>query len=146
MYAERGLGSLAGLYSFYQGEPKYWVSVYKKTNDFVEDVLNGNADRRGISMLDDGDLIALWAFLHNKRCLGDFLDSNYFFRNRRGYTSWLIGLFRLAYMVALDFDETFVRTEVYERALNEYDIAQLRGSELNKEIAGIISEHIDWGD
>lgn len=146
MYAGRGLGSLAGLYSFCQGEPKYWVSVYKKTNDFVKSVLKQDTDLGEISVLDNGDLIALWAFLHNERSLGNFLESDYFFKNRKVYILWLVDLFHLAYRVALGFNKTFVRAEVYERALNEYDIAQLRGSGLNKEIADIISEHIDWGD
>ena len=135
-----GLKPLYDLYAIHQGEPKFWPEAIEKTKDFVNEALRDCADTgaEGIGKLRGLDLIELSAFLGNQYCLEDFVNSDYFVKEK--HISMLVNLLRLGYKTAAGFDGSIIESEGYAYVFSgdDIDILKLCATGSNKEAGNVI--------
>jgi hypothetical protein len=143
MDAKPGLKPFYDLYAIHQGEPKFWSDALEKTKDFVEKVLQEGSDpacANGVTLL-SLDLSYLSAFLRNQSRLEDFLETEYFIKEK--HTPLLINLLRLGYKTTAGFDAGIMESDgyIYLFSGDCIDILKLCRMGSNKKAGDIILEN-----
>lgn len=139
-------GWLEHLYTEWDGKAELWPWIYEHTHSELNTILNEPK-----SLNCNEDLMAIWAFLNNKGCLIDFMNSIFF--DKKKHIPWLINLFQVSYKVTFHFYRHQQVLKRYEAIMNSLDeknfitiIKDKNFESLINVIKAMLDEKIVWGD